>query len=96
MHLGQISTYFGFYLIDENLPDLSGIPDLLFARFFPPGYGHRHISGALNFIKIYFSDVFCQAILIYVSGSGIIAKNVNQSIQYVAKYAWKPQLVIYP
>ena len=38
--------------IDENLPDLSGIPEFLYATFFfPSEYGHRHISGSLNFIK---------------------------------------------
>ena len=51
--------------IDENLPDLSGIPDFLFVRFLFSGYGHRLISGSLNFIKNIFPDLFCQAILIY-------------------------------
>ena len=51
--------------IDENLPDLSGIPDFLFARFFGSGYGHRHISGSPNSSKNIFQIFFCQAILIY-------------------------------
>ena len=51
--------------IDENCPDLSGIPDFLFARFFFSGYGHRHISGSPNSIKNIFRIFFCQAILIY-------------------------------
>ena len=38
--------------IDKNLPHLSGIPDVLFARFLFSGYGHRHINGTLNCIKI--------------------------------------------
>ena len=39
--------------IDDNLPDLSGIPEFGFARFFSSGYGHRH-SGSLNCFKIIF------------------------------------------
>ena len=37
--------------IDENCPDLSGIPDFLLLLFVF-GYGYHHISGSLNFIKI--------------------------------------------
>ena len=47
--------------IDENLPDLSTIPD-----FVPSRYGHCHISGSLNLIKIIFPYFFGHAILIYV------------------------------
>ena len=42
--------------IDDNLPHLSGIPDFLFAIFSFSGYGHRNISGSLNFIKIIFKN----------------------------------------
>ena len=42
------------HIIDQNLPDLSGIPDFLFATFSFSGYGHRYISGSLNFIKKHF------------------------------------------
>ena len=36
------------------------LPDIFFSE-----YGHRHISGSLNFIKNYFPYCFGQAILIY-------------------------------
>ena len=35
--------------IDVNRPDLSGIQDFWLPEFVS-GYGHRHISGSLNFI----------------------------------------------
>ena len=35
--------------------------------FFLSGYGHLHISGSLNFIKMIFGIFFDQAILIYVA-----------------------------
>ena len=43
---------------DENRPDLSRIPDFLFARFIFSGYGHHHISGSLNCIKNIFRIFF--------------------------------------
>ena len=46
--LGMISLTMNYLGIDKYLPDLSGIPD------FFSGYGHHHISGSLNFIKIIF------------------------------------------
>ena len=44
--------------IDENVPDLNGIPNVLVATGFFYGHGHRHISGFLNFIKNTFRIFF--------------------------------------
>ena len=45
--------------IDENRPDLSGIPDfLLVKKINKSGYGHHHVSGSLNFIKNIFRIIF--------------------------------------
>ena len=41
-------AYMDMHVIDENFPDLSGIPDFSFARFFVSGYGHHYISGSIN------------------------------------------------
>ena len=61
LHLEGRKEGKGFIYIDENLPDLSGIPDFLFARllFFPD-----MVSGSLNFI-FKNSGIFF-VILIYV------------------------------
>ena len=58
MSYKDVIKWFAFKFIDENLPDLSGIPDFWFVRFCFSGYGHCHISGYLNFIKIIFRMIW--------------------------------------
>ena len=67
-----IHTSLGNIFIDENLPDLSGILEFSFARFLFSGYGHRHISGSLNFIKIIFRICLARPFTsMYISGHWI-------------------------
>ena len=48
-----------FVFIDENIPELSGIPDFFICQIYLfSGYGHRHISGSLNFISNIFRIIF--------------------------------------
>ena len=63
-----IQIYPDFQIFD--LPDL-----------FSSGYGHRHISGSLNFITNIFWVFFGQAILIYVE----IIFNFKVKVEVISK-----------
>ena len=70
--------------IDENLPDLSGIPDFLFVMFlFFSGYGHHHISGSLNFRAILIYGVLCLTFRHYHSGSDPRSDEFDQAAMAV-------------
>ena len=63
------------------------LPDV----FFSSGYGHHHISGSLNFIKKYFPDFICQAILIYkcIDKTAVPSKALTAQIMSVhLRFGW--------
>ena len=60
LHIPALSTILFLFSMNENLPNLSGIPDFFICQilFFFSGYDHCHISDSPNFIKNIFRIFF--------------------------------------